>query len=225
MPRAHDAQQEWLLWQLADSGFPTGAFAHSAGLEAATQVGLIPDSPTLRDWLLWSAEHVLSGSLGYVNAAHRDPARLVDLDRHADTTILTSSARRASVATGNGLITSTAAAFPVCRPLKQALRAANASTHLAPVFGAVTARLGCQLQAVQRLFAFQSLRDNLSAAVRLGRIGPLAAQALLTELGPDLLVLVARHDDDNEDMVCGRSPVVELCCGQHDQLYSRLFQS
>ena len=30
---------DWLTWQVVDSAFPTGAFAHSYGLEAAWQQG------------------------------------------------------------------------------------------------------------------------------------------------------------------------------------------
>jgi urease accessory protein UreF len=31
----------WLVWQLVDSGFPTGGFAHSLGLEACAALGLV----------------------------------------------------------------------------------------------------------------------------------------------------------------------------------------
>lgn len=30
---------DWIIWQMLDSGLPTGGFAHSFGLEAAVQLG------------------------------------------------------------------------------------------------------------------------------------------------------------------------------------------
>src|SRR5439155_820072 len=69
-------EMSWRLWQLADSAFPTGGFAHSAGLEAALQLGEIPDSPAFERFLrdaLWQAGQ---GALPWVSGAHDDPERL-----------------------------------------------------------------------------------------------------------------------------------------------------
>src|SRR6059058_5206245 len=39
---------DWLTWQIVDSAFPTGMFAHSGGLESAWQHGEVPDVESLR---------------------------------------------------------------------------------------------------------------------------------------------------------------------------------
>lgn len=221
------AAQSWLSWQLADSNFPSGAFAHSAGLESATQAGLLPDNVALRSWLLWSTQNALSTSIGYINVVHADPQSLLAMDRHADTTQLNAVARRASVAMGNGLLAAAAVAFAKqgCAADKRLLRAAQASCHVAPVYGAVTARLGLPLVDSQRLWLFQQLRDSLSAAVRLNRLGPLAAQAMLADLAEPCLELLNDHAHDDERSICSSGAVVDVIAGGHDRLYSRLFQS
>ena len=42
---------DWLTWQVVDSAFPTGAFAHSWGLESAWQHGEIEGAPALEAFL------------------------------------------------------------------------------------------------------------------------------------------------------------------------------
>jgi hypothetical protein len=44
-------------WQIVDSAFPTGAFAHSFGLEAAWQQGEMPDIAVLREFVQEAIVH------------------------------------------------------------------------------------------------------------------------------------------------------------------------
>src|SRR5258705_145761 len=68
-PGVNRNEADWLLWQLADSAFPTGGFAHSAGLEAAWQHGEIRTAAELRQWLVSSLDQVAGTALPFVNAA------------------------------------------------------------------------------------------------------------------------------------------------------------
>ena len=42
---------DWFTWQIIDSAFPTGAFAHSYGLEAAWQHGEIGGPAQLKAFM------------------------------------------------------------------------------------------------------------------------------------------------------------------------------
>src|ERR1041384_572714 len=79
---------EWLIWQLVDSAFPTGAFAHSSGLESAWQHGELRQSADLRRFTHQSVTQTGFGVLPLLNAAYRAPNRLEELDARADTFLL-----------------------------------------------------------------------------------------------------------------------------------------
>src|SRR5260370_25836442 len=86
----------WLLLQLVDAGFPTGGFAHSAGLEAAAHLGETRGAQGLDRYARAYLWNVGSAALPFVAAAHEEPAALADLDALVDAVLVRHVSDRAS---------------------------------------------------------------------------------------------------------------------------------
>jgi len=217
---------DWLTWQLADSAFPTGGFAHSGGLEAAWQLGLVVGD-SLERFVLQALDHGCSAALPIVAAAHADPGRFDELDELAGAALSNHVAHRASRAQGAALIATAAAAFgaPGIVDLRARARRETLPLHLAPCFGFVTRALEVPSAGAVRLFSFLALRTLLSSAVRLGAIGPLEAQAIQHRISPRAEEIAGRHARRPPEELAQTHPLLELFQAQHDRLYSRLFSS
>ncbi len=225
---------DFLLWQLADSAFPTGGFAHSAGLEAAWQHGEVRHRADLVSFLHAALQQAGRGLLPFVNAAHAEPDNVAEIDRlcHAFTT--SHVANRASRLQGQAFVVAVERIFAErrapapreSRPQKRAeLKLCAPHTHLAPVFGAALRQLGVPHETTARLFLFNHLRSLLAAAVRLNIAGPMEAQVLQHQLAPRAQELLTECAALTLDDIAQTSPLLDLWQGAQDRLYSRLFQS
>jgi len=217
---------DWLVWQLADSAFPAGAFAHSFGLEAAWQQGEV-DGATLGAFVRDAVAQAAHGSLPFVSAAHREPDGVAAIDAHCEAFVRTSVANRASRVQGRAWLTTVERSFPRSEiaAVADRLRASSSPRHFAPVYGATLRALGVPLETTERLFVFGTCRALLSAAVRLGITGTTAAQRLLAEMADELESLARSCSDLAMSDAAQSAPLIDLWQGAHDRLYSRLFQS
>ena len=240
--------QDALVWQLVDSAFPTGAFAHSLGLESAWQHGEVTSREDLRRFVEATVLQAASGALPLVNAAHGEPSRLGEWDALNDAFLTNAVANRASRQQGRTLLASAARIFAPSTldalharvaptpnsqfPTPKALptsnsQVANASllAHAAPLTGAVFAALGVSLETTQRVVLFTAARSVLSAAVRLGVTGSYDAQRLQSESAGFSAGVLARYRDAGPIDLAQTAPFIDILQGAHDRLYSRLFQS
>lgn len=220
---ASAADDDWLVWQLADSAFPTGGFAHSGGLEAAWQHGEVQNSSELASFLEASLEQAGHGSLPFVATAHDAPDQAGELDRLCDCFLTNHVANRASRLQGRSFLASTRRIFHS----GEVGRAANCFPlgHFPPVFGAVTRLLGVSRSGAARLFFFQHLRGLVAGAVRLGIAGPMEAQALQLRLAPRAQAILSQCENLAVADIAQTAPLLDLWQGTQDRLYSRLFQS
>ncbi len=238
---------DWLTWQLVDSTFPAGGFAHSGGLEAAWQSGLLKDASELAPLIRASLRQTARGAAPFVAATCRDTSRFDSVDAVCDAVLSNHVANRASRAQGQAFVAAASRIYTqpeICefaRASRQAAQSANAATltnslqapvgamrrclHFAPVFGVVAAGLGLDAPAACSLFLFLSLRSLVSAAVRLGIVGPLQGQSVQNTLSRESDELVRLSINLSLDDVAMTTPLLDLAQATHDRLYSRLFQS
>jgi urease accessory protein len=217
----------FLLWQLADSAFPSGAFAHSGGLEACHQHGVVATAADVAAFARQSLWQTASAALPLFRDVHQRPDRLPEADRLCNAFLSSAVANRASRGQGRAFLASVSRSFPDsgCAALESRARGDRLACHFAPIFGAAARLLEISEQDGARLLLFLSLRGVGAAAVRLGLLGSYQAQALQRELAGEIepAVLATRHL--TAETITQTAPVLELLQSTQDRLYSRLFQS
>ncbi len=212
----------WLAMQLADSAFPIGGFSHSSGLEAMVELGEVHSTESFEHFLDHFVRNTSTTSAPFFCEAFRHPDNLAQIHSAFDTTLVSHVARRASLTQGRTLLSTAKSIFD---DRLDNIPTDNHEFHFAPLFGAILRRLGLSLPDATQLFLFTQLRSIVSAAVRLGIVGPHEAQRLQLARSPRLetalhIALSTRPED-----AAPSAPLMDLFSTLHDQLYSRLFQS
>lgn len=226
----------WLpsLLQITDSAYPTGAFAHSGGLEGLVQAGQVGGEADLEHFLRTSVfdglEKVQLPVLRLSREAtiQRDADRLAELDELAAAALVPEELRLASSRSGRqrldlleqvmGCDHRYPADWPV---LSGALR----RTQLPVVAGLEAALLGIPEDTALEAFAFAAVSGTLSAALKIMRLGQTALQAMLYRLSSGLPALAERSRRVDPGRIGTFTPLLDIASARHRHAESRLFLS
>jgi urease accessory protein len=220
-------QNDLLVWQLADSAFPAGGFAHSGGLEAAAQHGEITNRSELVHFIKNALQQVGHGSVPFLSGAHKSPGDFGVISQHFETFTSNHVANRASRLQGRAFLASSVRIFPAeaLKYFQSKVNEQNFPMHFAPIFGTILSLLHVAREAACRIFLFIHLRGLLSSAVRLGLVGPLEGQGIQYQLTGCLEAIFAECINVDYKAAAQTNPLSEIWQANQDRLYSRLFQS
>lgn len=218
---------------LADGRFPSGAHAHSGGLEAAVAAALVTGQDDLEawvagclhsTWLVEAAVAVAAGGLVAADAADVDGLARLDLELEVRTTAPLQ--RRASRTLGRSLVRAGRAAWP--DPRLDVLPGLHPDGPGVPVaFGVLAAVAGLDGTAIATTWLHLAVQGATSAAVRLLGLDPYAVLAA-TVAAHDRIAAVAaeaaaRGAGDHADLPAAGAPMLDVLLGAHADREGRLF--
>lgn len=214
----------WLL-QANDSAYPSGAYAHSFGLEEIVESGLVRTAEDLGKFLETQViPALLAFEIPFFARAHRAAVRmdhdeLLSMDMELDAWRVPAEIRDASRRIGSqrlALLDSLDGS-----PFISSFRAACPRGHHLVVAALELSTLPVSQAA--RAFAFQSVAGLAAASMKLIRIGQSACQGVLRRalvlLGRGIDAALSREPDG------WFNPLLEIASLRHARSHERLFIS
>ncbi|XP_065286429.1 uncharacterized protein [Dermacentor albipictus] len=210
------------LLQISDSAFPTGSFAHSAGLEVAYQRGFLNTSEKVEKFLLASVENVGSFSVPFVREAYKiwtDLEAIRALDRLLNASLSNHIANRASTQQGRSLIQTACATYKDAKltEIQNWIYDGKLIGHQAVMYGIVCAFLSIPEDQAILSFLFSSLRTTVAAAVRLGAVGTLEGQRMQFMLQTRLPEIIESYTGSIQSCCSGHHCRKRVGGGMHDE--------
>ncbi len=228
-------EADWLpfLLQGCDPLFPTGAYAHSGGLEQIAEEGFVSDEGSLLRFLksqvLPSLENLELPYLRFCHAAvlHRDMDALCEIDRLLDSIKICRELREASLRMGvrRLLALKNVSSHDFASSFDAARRQGKARGHHIPVFALQMAVEGVPLKATLLAFLYQTVAGMCGAALKLIRIGQDGSQRVLRQALAGADAVAGASLSITPEDAGWFNPLLEISSMRHEVAPERMFIS
>jgi urease accessory protein len=210
-----------MLLLLADSRFPSGAYAHSLGLEQAVRDGLtdVPAFMASRSRLVAEADARFAVEARRAAAAVSPPAAVAGLSAEWYARCPSPVLRDASRRLGAQLLRSAAVVWPVSAP---------PGTPRPVALGLVCAAAELDDESTALLALYDDASTVASAALKLLPLDPAVTARWVAELAPRMQLAaraIAADDTSLVDLPAPAAVAIELAAPVHQQSRERLFVS
>ena len=218
------------LLQLTNSFFPTGAFAHSFGLETYVQRELVNDAETFERFLRSTLHHGLrNGDAVAIGLTYKatEIGGIVDLDARLTAMKVARESREASIKIGKQFLRNTAILErnELLNEYAEQIQSGRCTGHHAIAYGLVASTAKIDLFSAILGYLHAHVVGQVSAAVRLIPLKPTDGQGIIDTIRPNLIDIARFAEGATIDDLSSFTPALDIRSMQHERLYSRLFIS
>jgi urease accessory protein len=214
------------IWQ-SDGTFPSGSFAFSYGVEGLAAMGAVSDRDTLSDLTqtILQQRWAPFDRIALVQSfrARGDLAQIIRIDQEVEAATFGETQRDGSRRNGSSfLATHARLGNATAISLRDTVRRGDALGHIAVMEGALWQSMEMDERMAQLASAYITVSGAMSAAVRLGVVGALQAQAVMNDCLPLIDQLSAAPVPDDARL-SSFVPFLDIAAAQQAQASLRLF--
>lgn len=213
--------------QHADSQFPSGSFAFSAGLETLfsdQRINSIQEVASFVEGQLrfrWASFD--RAALVKTYRCGNDSQKIADVDHVVELMNLAEGLREGSKKNGRALLSMHARLkTPLVEDYRSMISAEKAFGHIPVVQGMLWRQIGLTELRAQAASAHGVCSDLLGAAMRLGKIGHIHAQQIRTSMNIVISEILSERID-SEPVMHAYVPAAEIAVMRHETSELRLF--
>lgn len=214
------------IWQ-SDGTFPSGSFAFSYGMEGLAAMGAVSSRDTLSNLTQtilvqrWAPFDRIALVQSF--RARGDLARIIQIDQEVEAATFGETQRDGSRRNGSSFLATHAKLGNVMALLlRDTIRRGDTSGHIAVMQGALWQSMDMDERMVQLASAYITVSGAMSAAVRLGVVGAMQAQAVMNDCLPLIDQLSAESVADDARLN-SYVPFLDIAAARQAQADLRLF--
>lgn len=216
------------LLQFSDSLFPSGAYAHSFGLESWVETGKIKTKKDVKRLLDVQLERQLkTRELPALLHAYRSEslAVTIKIDRLLLSHLVLKEPRQACLSMGQRTLKIFSELYDALHGYRRALSRGQTPGCYPVVWGAMGNVLGISAAQCATAYVYGHVAAIAGAATRLIPLGNLEAQWLIAQYRCRVRPLIQAAQRIELDALGSFTPELDLAAMAHERAHSRMFQS
>jgi len=218
------------LFQLVDSSLPIGGFVYSMGMESAIKSKLLQNETDLKRYLMVYTNQLISFDFPFLEAGYtlaKTPKKWNSLITTYRAMLMNPNLEKSALVLGKNWTRLLFSLYKNDEVLhfKKQLEKQQIPLYYTLVFGMCMSVLNVSQKEARSMFIYTALRDQVTALTRLGVVGPMGGQGLLTYILEKTQNKIELYTTVPYYKATKSAYIMEIVQLNHHKIYSKLFQN